>query len=116
VPAPESTGASHGHLPYRFQSVGVLSPELGAGARSVESEPGFLSKGWLRFEALFGCACVPAVGCGERPSLEGLQEVTVVTEKGQVAGKPRIEPHAGPPPAAPIGVGLGDAGSWHDAV
>jgi len=54
----------------------VLSPELGAGARSVESEPGFLSKGWLRFEALFGCACVPAVGCGERPFLEGLQEVT----------------------------------------
>jgi hypothetical protein len=116
VPVLESIGASHGHLPYRFQSVGVLSPEPGTGARSVESEPGFLSKDWLRFEALFGCACVPAVGCGERPSLEGLQEVTVVTEKGQVAGKPCIEPRASPPPGAPIGVGLGDAGSWHDAV
>jgi hypothetical protein len=45
--------------------------------------------------------------------------VTVVTEKGQVAGKPRIEPNAGPPPTAPtapIGVGVGVAGSWHDAV
>ena|GEM_PF-4950361 len=42
--------------------------------------------------------------------------MTVVTEKGKVAGKPRIEPQAGLPPIAPIGVGLGDAGSWHDAV
>ena len=96
--------------------ISIRGAPFGAGTGSVDTQSGLLPEGWLRFEAPVGRAGVPAVGCGERPSLEGLQEVTVVTEKGQVAGKPRIEPHAGPPPAAPIGVGLGDAGSWHDAV
>jgi len=96
--------------------ISIRGAPFGAGTRSVDTQSGLLPEGWLRFDAPFGRACVPAVGPRERPPSEGLQEVTVVTEKGKVAGKPRIEPQAGLPPIAPIGVGLGDAGSWHDAV